>query len=50
MTSTAKATVADAITRVHREEWARVVDVLARRFVYRVIAEYMAAEAFYFDV
>ena len=46
MTSTAKATVADAITRVHREEWARVVAVLTRRFGDLGIAEDMAAEAF----
>ena len=38
--------VADAITRVHREEWARVVAVLARRFGDLDIAEEMAAEAF----
>ena len=46
MTSTAKATVAEAITRVHREEWARVVAVLTRRFGDLGIAEDMAAEAF----
>jgi RNA polymerase sigma-70 factor, ECF subfamily len=38
--------IADAITRVHREEWARVVAVLARRFGDLDIAEDMAAEAF----
>ena len=38
--------VADAITRVHREEWARVVAALARRFGDLDIAEEMAAEAF----
>ena len=38
--------VAEAITRVHREEWARVVASLARRFGDLDIAEEMAAEAF----
>ena len=38
--------VAEAITRVHREEWARVVAALARRFGDLDIAEEMAAEAF----
>ncbi|QWZ09874.1 sigma-70 family RNA polymerase sigma factor [Nocardioides panacis] len=38
--------VADAITRVHREEWARVVASLTRRFGDLDIAEEMAAEAF----
>jgi RNA polymerase sigma-70 factor, ECF subfamily len=38
--------VADAITRVHREEWARVVAALTRRFGDLDIAEEMAAEAF----
>jgi RNA polymerase sigma-70 factor (ECF subfamily) len=38
--------VAEAITRAHREEWARVVAVLARRFGDLDIAEEMAAEAF----
>ncbi len=38
--------VAQAITRVHREEWARVVAALARRFGNLDIAEEMAAEAF----
>ena len=38
--------VAEEITRVHREEWARVVAVLARRFGDLDIAEEMAAEAF----
>jgi RNA polymerase sigma-70 factor, ECF subfamily len=39
-------TVAEAITRVHREEWARVVAALTRRFGDLDIAEEMAAEAF----
>ncbi|SEM31324.1 RNA polymerase sigma-70 factor, ECF subfamily [Streptacidiphilus jiangxiensis] len=39
-------TVHDAITRAHREEWARVVAVLARRFGDLDIAEEAAAEAF----
>jgi RNA polymerase sigma-70 factor, ECF subfamily len=38
--------VAEEITRVHREEWARVVAVLTRRFGDLDIAEEMAAEAF----
>jgi RNA polymerase sigma-70 factor, ECF subfamily len=38
--------VAEAITRVHREEWARVVAALTRRFGDLDIAEEMAAEAF----
>ena len=38
--------VADAITRVHREEWARVVASLTRRFGDLDLAEEMAAEAF----
>ena len=38
--------IADAITRVHREEWARVVAGLGRRFGDLDIAEEMAAEAF----
>ena len=38
--------VADTITRVHREEWARVVAALTRRFGDLDIAEEMAAEAF----
>jgi RNA polymerase sigma-70 factor (ECF subfamily) len=38
--------VTEAITRVHREEWARVVAVLTRRFGDLDIAEEMAAEAF----
>ncbi len=38
--------VADAITRAHREEWARVVAALTRRFGDLDIAEEMAAEAF----
>ncbi len=37
---------AEAITRVHREEWARVVAGLARRFGDLDIAEEMTAEAF----
>ncbi|MDT7551035.1 MAG: polymerase sigma-70 factor, subfamily, partial [Actinomycetota bacterium] len=38
--------VEEAITRVHREEWARVVAALARRFGDLDIAEEAAAEAF----
>ena len=38
--------VAKAISRVHREEWARVVAVLTRRFGDLDTAEEMAAEAF----
>ena len=38
--------VAEAISRVHREEWARVVAVLTRRFGDLDTAEEMAAEAF----
>ena len=38
--------VRDAITRAHREEWARVVAALARRFGDLDIAEEAAAEAF----
>ncbi|HEY0534496.1 MAG TPA: DUF6596 domain-containing protein [Actinoplanes sp.] len=38
--------VDDAITRVHREEWARVVATLARRFGDLDVAEEAAAEAF----
>ena len=38
--------VADTITRVHREEWARVVAALTRRLGDLDIAEEMAAEAF----
>jgi RNA polymerase sigma-70 factor (ECF subfamily) len=38
--------VAEAITRVHRAEWARVVAALTRRFGDLDIAEEMAAEAF----
>ena len=37
--------VAEAITRVHREEWARVVASLARRFGDLDIAEEMAGYA-----
>jgi len=38
--------VANALTRVHREEWARVVALLTRRFGDLDIAEEVAAEAF----
>src|SRR6202046_5274560 len=38
--------VSEVIARVHREEWARVVATLARRFGDLDIAEEMAAEAF----
>ncbi len=38
--------VAEAITRVHREEWAQVVAALTRRFGDLDIAEEAAAEAF----
>ena len=38
--------VAEVITRVHREEWARVVAALTRRFGDLDVAEEMAAEAF----
>jgi RNA polymerase sigma-70 factor (ECF subfamily) len=38
--------VAEVITRVHREEWARVVATLARRLGDLDIAEEMTAEAF----
>ena len=38
--------VDEVIARVHREEWARVVATLARRFGDLDIAEEMAAEAF----
>lgn len=38
--------VGEAITRAHREEWARVVATLARRFGDLDIAEEAAAEAF----
>ena len=38
--------VDEAITRVHREEWARVVASLTRRFGDLDLAEEMAAEAF----
>ena len=38
--------VDEAIIRVHREEWARVVAALARRFGDLDVAEEMAAEAF----
>ncbi|WP_166353427.1 RNA polymerase sigma factor [Phytoactinopolyspora limicola] len=40
------ATVESAIVCVHREEWARVVALLARRFGDLDLAEEMAAEAF----
>ncbi|MHA3700566.1 RNA polymerase sigma factor [Jatrophihabitans sp. YIM 134969] len=39
-------TVADDLTRVHREEWARVVAALASRFRDLDVAEDAAAEAF----
>jgi RNA polymerase sigma factor (sigma-70 family) len=39
-------TVEEAITRVHREEWARVLASLARRFGDLDVAEEAAAEAF----
>jgi RNA polymerase sigma-70 factor (ECF subfamily) len=39
-------TVQDAITRAHREEWARVVAMLTKRFGDLDIAEEAAAEAF----
>src|SRR5215831_7977509 len=38
--------VGEVITRVHREEWARVVATLARRFGDLDLAEEAAAEAF----
>ena len=38
--------VQEAISRVHREEWARVVAALARRFGDLDIVEKAAAEAF----
>jgi RNA polymerase sigma-70 factor (ECF subfamily) len=38
--------VSEVIARVHREEWARVVATLARRFGDLDIAEEMTAEAF----
>ena len=38
--------VEEAVTRVHHEEWARVVAALARRFGDLDIAEEAAAEAF----
>ncbi len=41
-----KADVREMITRVHREEWARVVASLTRRFGDLDIAEEAAAEAF----
>jgi RNA polymerase sigma-70 factor (ECF subfamily) len=37
---------AEAVTRAHREEWARVVATLARQFGDLDVAEEMAAEAF----
>ncbi|MCP2636081.1 RNA polymerase sigma factor [Microbacterium sp. HD4P20] len=43
---TGAAVVAAALTRVHREEWARVVASLAHRFADLDLAEEMAAEAF----
>lgn len=39
-------TVEEALARVHREEWARVVATLTRRFGDLDLAEEMAAEAF----
>ncbi len=41
-----RAAVREAITRAHREEWARVVATLARRFGDLDVAEEAAAEAF----
>ncbi len=38
--------VGEMITRVHRQEWARLVATPARRFDDLDIAEEMAAEAF----
>ncbi|HEY6788286.1 MAG TPA: sigma factor, partial [Trebonia sp.] len=38
--------VGEVIARVHREEWARLVATMARRFGDLDIAEEMAAEAF----
>ena len=38
--------VREAITRAHREEWARVVAALAKRFGDLDVAEEAAAEAF----
>ena len=38
--------VAEAITRAHREEWARVVAGLTKRFGDLDVAEESAAEAF----
>ena len=38
--------VEEAITRAHREEWARVVAALTKRFGDLDIAEEAAAEAF----
>jgi RNA polymerase sigma-70 factor (ECF subfamily) len=46
ITRTITATITDAITRAHREEWARVVAALAKRFGDLDIAEEAAAEAF----
>ncbi len=40
------ADVGDALARAHREEWARVVATLARRFGDLDLAEDAAAEAF----
>ena len=40
------ADVREAVTRAHREEWARVVASLTRRFGDLDIAEEAAAEAF----
>ncbi|MET3568007.1 RNA polymerase sigma-70 factor (ECF subfamily) [Leifsonia sp. 563] len=47
MTSPRRVTAAhDALTRAHREEWARVVAALAKRFGSLDLAEESAAEAF----
>ena len=40
------ADVGEAVTRAHREEWARVVATLAKRFGDLDVAEEAAAEAF----
>jgi hypothetical protein len=46
VTLPAEEVAAETIARVHREEWARVVAVLTRRFGDLDIAEEMTAEAF----
>jgi RNA polymerase sigma-70 factor (ECF subfamily) len=46
VTYPAETMIADAITRVHHDEWARVVAALTRRFGDLDVAEDMAAEAF----